>query len=143
MRYIKLFEEHHSPKVIEFDIEDGEGNVVGNVSGVIHYSETYLQNWMDTNGLYDDSKEAILKNTKLPVAILKNLNVDDEHKNKGYGNQGLEQFLSETEEADYVLLIADGGETNDINLEHWYKRHGFETIGGVIDFPLMLLDRTK
>lgn len=143
MKHIRLFEEHNSPKVIEFDIEDDEGNVVGSVSGVIHYSEVNLQNWMDTNGLYDDSKEAILEKTTLPVAILKNLNVDDDQKNKGYGNKGLEQFLDETQEADYVLLIADGGETNEINLEHWYERHGFETIGGVVDFPLMLLDRTK
>ena len=116
---IKL-EGRATPKQIDIDLEDNDEEV-GNVSGIIHYSENFLENWMNKEKFDYNLIEIINEKTDYPVAILKNINIYDDYKNQGYGNQGMSLFLDETSEARTILLIADTGESNNFDLEKWYE----------------------
>lgn len=131
MRHLKLFESHQSPDVIEFDITD-YGDIVGNVAGIIHYDKRYLLNWADENNLSDEAAEHINNMSDaelLPAAILKNINIDEDKRNKGFGKMGFEDFLKHVKKARTVFLIADVLEHNEFKLEDWYRKYGFSTIG--------------
>lgn len=114
--------------VVDIDDESGMGNVYGN----IHDSMENVMNWAAKERLDGTSVEA-LKGLELPLAILKNINVDESARGQGIGGQLLEDFMSEAAEggAYTVVLIADLGETqaSGFDLEKWYGDYGFETVG--------------
>ena len=99
---------------------------------------------MDAQHVNEETQNSILEKVQVPVAILKNMNVNDDSRNQGYGKKAIQKFLNESKEANYVILISDGGETNNFNLQEWYERLGFESIGETgyySRFPVMLLER--
>jgi GNAT superfamily N-acetyltransferase len=126
------------PQVIDITIEDNDEEV-GNVSGVIHYSEQYLKNWLESERFDTLDIQYILNKIKFPVAILKNINVYEEYRNQGFGKEGMSLFLEEVSEAKYVILLADTGEENNFELEKWYQGYGFKAYAQRRGLPLMIL----
>lgn len=141
MNHLKEYHlfESKSPKVIEFDILNGDGDVVGDVSGIIHYDPQYLKNWMYKESIDVETSEKVLNEVTFPVSILKNMNVNDSERNKGYGRDGMSTFLEESSDASCILLISDVLEHNEFDLTKWYEGYGFEEIGKAGGNPLMLL----
>lgn len=127
-----------SPDVIQYDIENENGETVGDVNGIVHYDIQYLKNWMEMEHVDEKTQQFILSNISMPVAILKNINIYDDYKNQGFGNNGMEQFFNEAIEANYILLIVDNGESNAFSLEKWYEGFGFKTIGQAGGLPVMI-----
>ena len=83
------------------------------------------------------------KNTEL-VGLLKNINVFENRRGQGYGNDLIGQFLDEaiSNSANAVILIADAGEEQPEGfvLESWYESQGFIAVnntscGSFMVFP--------
>lgn len=76
------------------------------------------------------------------VALLKNINVEEEEQGNGYGSALLTNFIDEAigMSANAVILIADAGETQreGLSLEDWYQRHGFGTVLATGVGPVMV-----
>ena len=112
------------------DIDDESG--LGNVYGVVHYNMQNVMNWAEKHRLDDASVENII-GLDLPIAILKNINVEEEARGQGVGGQLMDDFMSAVadEASSAMILIADMGEIQDegFNLEEWYKGYDFETVG--------------
>ena len=73
------------------------------------------------------------------MLILININIDEDYRNQGYGNQGMREFLDAVYQAKNVFLMVDIGESNDFKLFNWYKSFGFEQVGRAGDYPVMML----
>lgn len=134
MKYLKYFEsifDENAPTPIDIAIEDVDGNNVGSVEGVIHYSIDYVNNWIYKEGI---ALTIDINSIEFPVAILKNINIDEEYRNNNYGNEGMRLFL---DEAKTILLMVDIGENNNFNLVKWYEGYGFKTIGRAGEYPVM------
>ena len=143
MKYLRYFESlFNQPEVIDIEITDTTGTEVGNVSGVIHYSADNVNNWMNSQKISHEKQAILWKYLQLPVAILKNINIEEDQRNRGFGYRGLNLFLDKVKQANSVLLIADVGEENNFNLEEWYKGFGFKTIDISGGMPIMVLNRT-
>lgn len=141
MKYLKYFESLFDPypRVIELEITDTTGTDVGSVDGIIHFSKENVDNWLNKEKVSQELQAKLWKNIDLPVAILKNINVYEDQRNRGFGNDGMELFLDETDDANSVILLADTGESNNFELEKWYEGFGFQTIGLAGGLPLMIL----
>lgn len=115
---------------MSIDIDDDSG--LGNVFGVIHDNLQNIMNWAQKEGIDEASMKAISA-LELPVAILKNINVEEEARGQGVGGQLMEEFMSAAADqgAFTVVLIADLGQTqgSGFDLEKWYEDYGFETVG--------------
>lgn len=142
MRHLKFFENfQQNPKPINLFIENEYyDEPVGSINGVIHYDISFINNWMNKEKIDERDQEIIRKKVKFPVAILYNINVDELYRNKGFGTQGIEEFLEEVSEVNTVLLIADTQERNNFNIISWYNKYGFEKISKYSGLPVMLLD---
>ena len=85
----------------------------------------------------------------MPVAILKNMNVDESNRGQGIGSSLLSDFEDEAidKRAWSILLIADHGEiqtdgfyeTHPGGLASWYQSYGFKTIGDAGGNPVMIM----
>lgn len=138
MKYLKYFESlFNSPVPIDITIENEYYEQVGSVEGVIHCSKEYLDNWMYKEGIALHIDE---NSIQFPIAILKNINIDEEYRNQGYGNEGMREFLDAVYEAKNVFLMVDIGESNDFSLIEWYKSFGFEEVGRAGDYPVMMMN---
>lgn len=136
MKYLKYFESNIPSIPIDITITNKYGDDVGSVEGVIHYSKEYLDNWMYKEGITLHIDENTIE---FPIAILKNLNIDEEYRNQGYGNEGMRLFLDEAYVAKMVFLMVDIGESNEFNLKDWYESFGFEVVGRAGEYPVMML----
>ena len=114
---------------------DEEG---GNVFGVVHSDMQTLENWADKERI----DRPLIDDLSPPVAVLKNINVEEEARNRGIGASLLKRFLDETGDMP-VLLISDDSETNAFSLTDWYGDYGFETIGKAGGLPVMLKDESR
>lgn len=115
----------------------------GNLIATIHFDMSSFKNWLNSYGDFDVTDE-ISKDIKLPVGCLKNINVNDEYKNKGYGNKILNYFIDECIENDVknIILIADKDEkqVQGFDLEKWYESKGFEVVDYIYNNPVMILE---
>ena len=136
MKYLKYFESNIPSIPIDITITNKYGDDVGSVEGVIHYHKEYLDNWLYKEGIALHIDENTIE---FPIAILKNINVDEEYRNQGYGNEGMSLFLDEAYEAKMIFLMVDIGESNEFNLKDWYESFGFEVVGRAGDYPVMML----
>jgi ribosomal protein S18 acetylase RimI-like enzyme len=135
-------------QVIDFSIKDEDENEVGSVQGIIHNDKQRVLNWLQMEKV-DRKAYEFIKNMPddklLPTAILKNINVDDKYRGKGFGNEGMNQFLDEAIMAKTILLIADSGEiqVGNWDLTKWYQGFGFKVIGSsdISTYPLMMLQQ--
>ena len=132
-------EEDNEYKEIDIDHDSGEGNVFG----VVHNKGESIDNWIEKEDLDDKAKKAI-KALELPIAILKNINVEEEHRGEGIGGELMEEFMLEASNASAyaVILIADIAEDDPSagrNLEKWYEEnYEFERVGSDGTNPVMV-----
>jgi len=119
------------PEVIEIDYEEGS------VFGVVHFDRKHLKNWEAKEKVQPDF-DTIPDDELFPVGILKNINVDEDYRNQGFGVDLLENFLTECSHCQYIVLIADTSEENDFNIIDWYKSYGFNIFGESGGMPVMI-----
>jgi len=135
---IKLFEEFGNSREIEISRKGGT------IFGMLHSKREYFENWLMKERLDDETRGffAMFPDNKLlPIAILKNLEVDHKIRGNGLGNDLMSAFLNEASDAKNVVLIADAAETNDFDLVKWYAGWGFTKIGSTgSHFPVMVLN---
>lgn len=126
MKYIKLFESFGEKESYVYD----EAYEYGDISGIIHNDYIKIENWLNKRGLeLKDYKKYI----KLPMAFANNINVYDEYRGKGYGNQLHDEFedFCYDHGATGIMMESDSGESQEKGfvLDDWYIRQGFEIIG--------------
>ncbi|MEK6829532.1 MAG: hypothetical protein AABY15_05390 [Nanoarchaeota archaeon] len=126
------------PEVIDIDIEDGD-NYVGNVYGVIHHDREHLNNWIEGERISADFN-SIPDSELFPIGILKNINVEDDYKGQGRGNELFDRFIEEASHCSYITFIADTSEEQNkgFDLINWYKRKGFNIFGDSGGMPVMI-----
>ncbi len=122
---------HSEPEVIQINSDEGS------VFGVIHFDREHLKNW-ETKERVQPGFDTISDDELFPVGILKNINVDEEHMNQGFGSELLEEFLAECVLCQYVVLIADTSEENGFDIIDWYKSKGFAIFGESGGMPVMI-----
>ena len=108
----------------------------GSLSGVIHNDIQRVLNWGEKERLDDEAIKAI-SSLSAPIAILKNMYVDEELRGQGLGSDLIQRFLEEVYDTP-VVLISEKGETNTFDLAKWYEGYGFETIGSSGGAPVLL-----
>jgi GNAT superfamily N-acetyltransferase len=121
----KEFINRSVPIVVEMDGNTAEGVVS-------------ILNW-----LYSIKKPTNILNripVALPIAILKNMFVEEEQRGKGIGNYLLNEFISKATSlnAKCILLESDTGEEQEkgFDLTKWYENKGFTKITNG-NYPLM------
>jgi GNAT superfamily N-acetyltransferase len=125
--------------LIEIDKDYGE------VHGTVGTGREFLEQFFDDYGVRDDEESTRLLNdfADAGIALLKNIDVNDDRRGEGFGNRLLNLFLREAESkgAQVAFLIVDIVGDNEFDLTTWYARHGFvretETEAGD---PVMVLD---
>jgi GNAT superfamily N-acetyltransferase len=104
---------------------------VGSAFGVVHYSWKTLNNWFINNKI--DRQKLDLNDLEFPVAVLKNINVDEDYRNQGIGNTIMQTFLNECgiQDVKTILLESDVTEhqLDGFNLDKWYEGWDFIKIG--------------
>jgi hypothetical protein len=108
----------------------------GSLSGVIHNDMQRVLNWGEKERL-DDKATNTISSLSAPIAILKNMYVDEELRGQGQGNDFIQRFLDEVG-AIPIILISDKGEANTFDLTKWYEGYDFETIGSSGGSPVLL-----
>jgi len=130
---------HKTLSLIDFIKKtEGHNNFSATVISIIsnYYKKEYFDNWIYKEGIALHIDENLIQ---YPVAILKNINIEEEYRNQGYGNQGMREFLDAVYEAKNIFLMVDIGESNSFILLEWYKSFGFEQVGRAGDYPVMML----
>ena len=125
---------------INIVIEEDE-EFIGNVEGVLLESNEELNNALNRQKiLFEDDLRQILSE-HLPIAFLKNMYVEYDFRNQGYGNQLVDDFINESSdlEAKAIILESDEGEDNDFALTSWYESFGFEKLESKDTYPIMIL----
>lgn len=102
----------------------------GSAEGVLHHDAARVASWLQSDVPDPSPKEITRGSLDLPVAILKNVNVDEAHRGRGIGTRLLNEFLDKGDDARTVLLVCDLQETNNFNLRSWYEGFGFEVVPG-------------
>lgn len=124
------FSSDNYPKVLDENLEHG------NILAIIHNDWNKLQNALDkyeySNDIIKKLKENIDDNF-LPVAILKNINVDEVERGQGYGSEYYEYYEDWAIEngAKYSILVSDSIEKQQkgFDLDKWYEKIGYNKIG--------------
>lgn len=73
------------------------------------------------------------------VLVIKNINIEDEHRGQGFGKMLMEEAMSESG-ADIILLVADAYESQlpGFVLEKFYQKFDFEKVMDTGAGPLMV-----
>jgi ribosomal protein S18 acetylase RimI-like enzyme len=119
------------PEVIQIDYDNGS------IFGVVHHDREHLNNWAAKERVQPDF-DTISDSELFPIGILKNINVNEEHRGQGHGADLFDRFMVECSHCAYVVLIADTDESNDFDLIDWYKRQGFTIWGESGGMPVMV-----
>lgn len=103
-----------------------------------------VPNWLqERHAIFDENILNRLKSYAV-IAFLNNINVNEESRGQGVGNDILEQFLdcAQGAQAQAVVLLADTSETQNpgFDLVKWYEGWGFKTLMETPSGPLMLYD---
>lgn len=123
---------------IYFDFEDGT------VSGYVVSSDAeQVVNWLHKHHINDSE---IINNLRSydKIAFLNNINVDEDSRGNGIGQDLLESFEEEalSQGVNAIVLIADIHEfqKEGFNLVEWYSRNDYRTILETESGPLMKKD---
>lgn len=117
----------------------------GDVGGyVTSGSAEQVQNWLQNrHGIYDQNILTRLRSISI-LAFLNNINVEEDMRGQGVGNELLDEFLSRAtfHHAAAIILIADTAEsqTEGFDLIKWYEGRGFEIILDTDIGPLMIYE---
>lgn len=135
----RLLEGADRPKLIEIDEEFGsaEGYVVAAAA-------EQVPNWLERNSIKDDELVQWIQSNFLRVGFLNNINVEEEERGQQHGNEMLEDFLAEAENAgaEAIFLICDKFENQNegFDLQRWYEKWGFRALRDTPEGPLMMLN---
>ena len=139
-RWMKLFETLSGPVLIEDSADHGsvEGYVVDSHSAQV-------MNWFQyRHDVYEPTIIEMVQGYER-VAFLNNINVDEEHRGQGHGEDMLQWFESSAADngAEVVFLFADINEeqTQGFELVKWYIKNGYEEVHppeGLLYCPLMM-----
>lgn len=134
-----IFFDDNYPKILDerFDF--------GNVLAVIHDNWNGLENALNK---YEYPEHIIQKLKKdigdniFPVAILKNINVDENQRGQGIGKEYYEEyeFWAEENGANYSILVSDSAEKQQkgFDLDRWYEKMGYKKIGKLANNSVMI-----
>lgn len=78
----------------------------------------------------------------MTVCVLRNVNVDEDQRGKGYGNDALDEFIQAAGPFAPIILISDKyeGQEEGFELDKWYEGWGFSKVtscasGAIMVFP--------
>ncbi|MGF6440102.1 hypothetical protein [Paraburkholderia youngii] len=119
--------------------------VGGSAEGyVVDLGAINVKNWLAGQGLDDSEVERVVSSMHVSVgskeiAVLKSINVDDDMRGGGIGNDLLNQILGDAGSA-AVLLVADRAESQEdgFDLKAWYERNDFAQFADVSTGPMMI-----
>lgn len=102
----------------------------GSYEGIVHSDFDKIRNWFFKRKIeFDTYKDFI----KTPIAFLNNINVDEDYRGQGLGNELYNSFEEECYENDAkcIFLESDNGENqlDGFDLDKWYESLDFEKIG--------------
>lgn len=125
-------------RVIEINVDGGS------LSGyVVDAGEVNLGNYLDDHTPLADQIMEALREQREVVALLRNLEVDEEVRGQGIGTAMVEQFFEEAERlgATSLLLISDEQESqaDGFELSRWYESFGFEPALATEQGPIMVM----
>lgn len=134
---------------INEDILSEDDDVVGSVYGVIHFDWKHLENWLYKKDVSETAIDRLHKLSQegdfFPIALLDNINVEEEYRGQGYGTQGMQLFHehAQNEYAETSLLIADIHEKQSVGfqLKKWYKLWGYTPFGKTTENNLVMFKR--
>ena len=103
-------------------------------------SNEELENALNRQKILFDGDLRQILSEHLPIAFLKNMYVEDDFKNQGYGTQLVDMFIDESSVlgANVIILESDEAESNDFDLT-WYESFGFEKLESEDANPIMIL----
>lgn len=111
---------------------------------VVDLTEDNFWNMLDDYKVEDDPEVLAALKPYQSIAVLKNINVDEEARGKGYGNHLMGEFIDEASNrgAEIILLIADKAEAQaeGFNLVQWYEGFGFRILKQTVAGPLMITE---
>lgn len=112
--------------LIEYQLEINNEVVGFYTYKIIHESnqEDFLYFYLQNKFTFHESSIEILKN-KSNLILLDRIEVFEEHREKGFGNQLIEHFFNEVEDST-IILVADG--EGPSFLIEWYESLGFNAI---------------
>ncbi len=120
-----------------------QNNKGGSLEGyVVNSSAEQTQNYLSSQGV-DQSVIDYIKKKYNTIAFIKNLYVSEKKRGKGFGIELMENAIGDafSNGADAIILISDSGESNNFDLESWYRDiFNFKTISHTSGGPLMILD---
>lgn len=122
---------------ISLDEDTEEGGVDGYVTNA--RKDVQLKNYLEEHGCLEAAP--LITSKYGIVSILRNIWVDEEYRNEGFGSELLNEFIlnSELNDAEAIVLVADRTEENSMDIIKWYEGFDFEVIYGKdSDFPVML-----
>lgn len=122
------------------DQEDDNGSLEGYV---VDTAQPQLRNYLTAQGADSDLINSIA-NKFSRIAVIRNIWVDEDHRNSGIGSFLLESAINAAfaDGAEAIVLVADLNEDNaqlGKSLDTWYQGWGFRTIGHAGNDPVMLL----
>lgn len=125
---------HQPSRPIDVDLPSGS------LSGIVHPDSERAVNWAQMQGADAGAVEAISE-LEGPVAILKNMWVEEDARGQGVGGALMDAFFEEAWDAESFVLLADKSQEQleGFDLEKWYEGYGFETVGVAGTDPVMVL----
>src|SRR5579863_5297651 len=128
-----------SSPVHEINLSNDFGSAEGYVADT---DAEQLQNWLDRFNFQDEAFVADLRQKYDRFSVLNNINVYEDARGQGHGDELLGEFLEEagSRGAGVCLLVADTAEeqAQGFNLVEWYERNDFEDLGEVVGGRLMI-----
>lgn len=129
--------------------EDNDDTLIGSFEGyVVNKNEenwkNFLKKEVSESKVADFLIDRIENSNATTVAILRNINVEEEYKGNGYGNKLMSLFIESAGNngADIFLLVADKMESQNegFDLRNWYEGYGYEQVFDEEDVTLMIWD---
>ncbi|RYF05831.1 MAG: N-acetyltransferase, partial [Oxalobacteraceae bacterium] len=104
-----------------------------------------LDNWLSVRHRVALPEFAVeMRSRFTTIAFLNNINVDEDARGQGLGNQMMSAFIDRAAEhgAEAIILAADLSEEQSagFDLVQWYRGWGFEIIPSSSSDPLMIME---
>lgn len=123
---------------IDCTIQRDHGAVEAYVCG--RDDENWL-NYLDEMGMRSAMIDAIAAAPVARVAVLRDIDVDEDARGKGLGTSLMNDIMAAFEQqgAEVVLIFADMQVTNEFDLVRWYRNWGFESVDRDELSPCMMI----
>lgn len=129
--------------------EDEDDDLIGSFEGyVVDKNEenwrNFLKKEVSESRVVDFLINKIENSKTTKVAVLRNINIEDEYRGNGYGDELMGVFINDAGNngADVFLLVADKLESQNegFDLRNWYEGYGYEQVFDEEDTTLMVWD---